>query len=40
MLGMRQREKSKMAPRFLAQAARTMELALTETGKAAKEAGL
>ena len=40
MLGVRQREKSKMAPRFLAQAARTMELTLTETGKAAKEAGL
>ena len=40
MLGVRQIDKLRMAPRFLAQAARRMELALTETGKLAGEAGL
>ena len=40
MLGVRQIEKLRMAPTFLAQAARRMELALTETGKLAGEAGL
>ena len=40
MLGERQIEKLRMAPRFLAQAARRMELALTETGKIVGEAGL
>lgn len=40
MLGVGQIEKLRMAPRFLAQTARRMELALTETGKIAGEAGL
>lgn len=40
MLGVRQREESRIAPRFLAQATRRMELALTEIGKATGEAGL
>lgn len=34
MLGVRQRDELRMAPRFLAQATRRLELALTEIGKA------
>lgn len=40
MLGVRQTEESRMAPRFLPQAARRMEWALTEIMKATGEAGL